>query len=382
MARYDFCPHCGTANNGGDFCANCGAPLTAPDAGSPQDMQTVPIPVLTTPQGYLDQDGRPIDLSQMAQDFPPDEPHRRGISKKTITVIAALVVVLIVVSAVCGWMIWSNRQRGSQLAACQSAVSSVKASESKAKSEYETAEKLSKTSEEKLDDASLLADLANALGSQKPIAADDYVCDASDGTARLRVVGEQARKDLTSQKAWLRSVNKASKLVQASIDKQTAKDKADKVAKAKAAKESEEKTKKQSQNSTIETSEYVNARYSYSIQAPSDFVWSSESDNGDGRQFSSDDDDDITITVWGSGNLDGGTPESAMRQYLSDHDVTYHALGDSSFVATWQEDGTITYLRELVDDDIIRAVEITYPSSFSDCGNKVVEAVAPTLKSL
>ena len=382
MARYDFCPHCGTANNGGDFCANCGAPLTAPDAGSPQDMQTVPIPVLTTPQGYLDQDGRPIDLSQMAQDFPPDEPHRRGISKKTITVIAALVVVLIVVSAVCGWMIWSNRQRGSQLAACQSAVSSVKASESKAKSEYETAEKLSKTSEEKLDDASLLADLANALGSQKPIAADDYVCDASDGTARLRVVGEQARKDLTSQKAWLRSVNKASKLVQASIDKQTAKDKADKVAKAKAAKESEEKTKKQSQNSTIETSEYVNARYSYSIQAPSDFVWSSESDNGDGRQFSSDDDDDITITVWGSGNLDGGTPESAMRQYLSDHDVTYHALGDSSFVATWQEDGTITYLRELVDDDIIRAVEITYPASSSDRGNKVVEAVAPTLKSL
>ena len=382
MARYDFCPHCGTANNGGDFCANCGAPLTAPDAGSPQDMQTVPIPVLTTPQGYLDQDGRPIDLSQMAQDFPPDEPHRRGISKKTITVIAALVVVLIVVSAVCGWMIWSNRQRGSQLTACQSAVSSVKASESKAKSEYETAEKLSKTSEEKLDDASLLADLANALGSQKPIAADDYVCDASDGTARLRVVEEQARKDLTSQKAWLRSVNKASKLVQASIDKQTAKDKADKVAKAKAAKESEEKTKKQSQNSTIETSEYVNARYSYFIQAPSDFVWSSESDNGDGRQFSSDDDDDITITVWGSGNLDGGTPESAMRQYLSDHDVTYHALGDSSFVATWQEDGTITYLRELVDDDIIRAVEITYPSSSSDRGNKVVEAVAPTLKSL
>lgn len=382
MARYDFCPHCGTANNGGDFCANCGAPLTAPDAGSPQDMQTVPIPVLTTPQGYLDQDGRPIDLSQMAQDFPPDEPHQRGISKKTITVIAALVVVLIVVSAVCGWMIWSNRQRGSQLAACQSAVSSVKASESKAKSEYETAEKLSKTSEEKLDDASLLADLANALGSQKPIAADDYVCDASDGTARLRVVEEQARKDLTSQKAWLRSVNKASKLVQASIDKQTAKDKADKVAKAKAAKESEEKTKKQSQNSTIETSEYVNARYSYSIQAPSDFVWSSESDNGDGRQFSSDDDDDITITVRGSGNLDGGTPESAMRQYLSDHDVTYHALGDSSFVATWQEDGTITYLRELVDDDIIRAVEITYPSSSSDRGNKVVEAVAPTLKSL
>lgn len=381
MARYDFCPHCGTANNGGDFCANCGAPLTAPDAGSPQDMQTVPIPVLTTPQGYLDQDGRPIDLSQMAQDFPPDEPHRRGISKKTIAVIAALVVVLIVVSAVCGWMIWSNRQRGSQLAACQSAVSSVKASESKAKSEYETAEKLSKTSEEKLDDASLLAILPMPSGRRSR--SQPMTMSATRPMARLGCAlskSRPARIDIAESVAQI--VNKASKLVQASIDKQTAKDKADKVAKAKAAKESEEKTKKQSQNSTIETSEYVNARYSYSIQAPSDFVWSSESDNGDGRQFSSDDDDDITITVWGSGNLDGGTPESAMRQYLSDRDVTYHALGDSSFVATWQEDGTITYLRELVDDDIIRAVEIAYPSSSSDRGNKVVEAVAPTLKSL
>ena len=382
MARYDFCPHCGTANNGGDFCANCGAPLTAPDSESPQDMQTVPIPVLTTPRGCLDQDGRPVDLSQMSRDFPPDEPRRRGISKKTITVIAALVAVVIVISAVCGWMVWNNHQRGVQLVACQSAVNSIKASEGKAKSDYEAAEKLSQTSEGKLADALLLTDLADALGSQKPIAADDYVCDASDGTARLRGIGEQVRKDLTSQKAWLKSVNKASKLVQASIDKQTAKNKADKAARAKAAKESEEKAKKQSRNSTIETSEYVNARYSYSIQAPSDFVWFSESDNGDGRQFSSDDGDDITIAVWGSANVDGDTPESAMQQYLSDHDVTYHALGDSSFVATWQEDGTITYLRELVDDDIIRAVEITYPTSSSDRGNKVVEAVAPTLKSI
>ncbi len=59
----------------------------------------------------------------------------------------------------------------------------------------------------------------------------------------------------TSQKAWLRSVNKVSKLVQASIDKQTAKDKADKAAKAKAAKESEEKTKN---NRRIQPSKPVN----------------------------------------------------------------------------------------------------------------------------
>ena len=168
--------------------------------------------------------------------------------------------------------------------------------------------------------------------------------------------------------------------VQTSIDKRTASDRAakDKAAKDKAAKEAE----RQSQQDGIKTDEYVNTRYAYSIQAPSDFVWFDESDNGDGRQFSSDDDDDIAISVWGSYNADGDTPSSAMQRYLSEHDVSYHALGSGSFVVTWEEDGTVTYIRELVDDNTIRAVQITYPTSSSDRGGKVVEAVAHTLKAL
>ncbi len=135
MARYDFCPHCGTANNGGDFCANCGAPLTAPDAGSLQDMQTVPIPVRPLRKVILDQDGAPDrSCRKWLRIFRRMSLIDVGFRRKRSRLFAALVVVLIVVSAVCGWMIWSNRQRGSQLSACQSAVSSVKASESKAKS--------------------------------------------------------------------------------------------------------------------------------------------------------------------------------------------------------------------------------------------------------
>lgn len=382
MALYGFCPQCGTANNGDDFCINCGMPLSVADDESRQSMQTVPV--VTTPQGYLDQDGQPIDLSQMPQAFPPNDPHPRSHSKKMIVVVAVSVTVVIVVALICGWLIWRNQRHGSQLVDCQHAVSSVKAAENKAKSDYETAKKLSKTDGEKLADASLLDDLVDVLGSQRPIESADYVCDASDSTAHLRIVGEQARKDLASQTAWLKSVNKVSKLVQASIDRQTAKEakeKAAKEAKEKAEKETKEKAKKQSQDSTVKTREYDNARYEYSIQAPSDFVWYDESDNGDGRQFSSDDDDDITIAVWGSHNIDSDTPESAMQQYLSSHDVTYHALGDSSFVVTWQEDGVITYIRELVDDDTIRVVEFTYPASSSARGNKVVETVAPTLKA-
>ena len=409
MARYDFCPQCGTASANGDFCINCGASLMTSDdvvdrdaslspdstqSGSAQtvptqalpmqtppssdaSMPTVPIPVVPTPQGYLDEDGRPVDLRSSGDRGPHGNAPRRGVSKKLIVV---AVVIVMVVAAACGWLVWRDRQHRSQLADCVSAVGSVKAAERKAAADYRTAVKLAKTDSKRIADSSLLGELTDVVGSQKPIAAADYVCDAGDDATRLRTVTEQARKDLSSQKAWLKSVNAVAKRVRASMDKQAASDQAakDKAAKDKAAKEAE----RQSRQDGIETSEYVNARYAYSIQAPSDFVWFDESDNGDGRQFSSDDDDDIAIAVWGSHNADGDTPSSAMQQYLSQHDVSYHALGSASFVVTWEEDGTVTYIRELVDGSTIRAVQITYPTSSSDRGGKVVEAVAHTLKAL
>lgn len=379
MARYDFCPQCGTANANGDFCINCGASLVTSDDVVDRDAPapTVPIPVVPTPQGYLDENGRPVGVQPSGERGSQGDAPRRGVSKKLIAVAVAIVVV---VAAVCGWLVWRDRQHRSQLADCVSAVGRVKAAERKAEVDYRAAVKLAKTDSKRIADASLLGEMTDVLGSQKPIVAADYVCDAGDGTARLRTVAEQARRDLSSQKAWLKSVNAAAKRVQTSIDKRTASDRAakDKAAKDKAAKEAE----RQSQQDGIKTDEYVNTRYAYSIQAPSDFVWFDESDNGDGRQFSSDDDDDIAISVWGSYNADGDTPSSAMQRYLSEHDVSYHALGSGSFVVTWEEDGTVTYIRELVDDNTIRAVQITYPSSSSDRGGKVVEAVAHTLKAL
>ena len=384
MARYDFCPQCGTANANGDFCINCGASLVVPDDVADWDAPapTVPIPVMPTPQGYLDEDGRPIDLQPSGERGPQGDAPRRGVSKKLI---AAAMAIVVIVAAVCGWLVWRDRQHRSQLADCVSAVGNVKAAERKAEADYRAAAKLAQTDAKRIADSALLGELTDVIGSQKPIVAADYVCDAGDGTTRLRTVAEQARKDLSSQKAWLKSVNAAAKRTRASIDKQTASDRAakDKAAKDKAAKEEAAgEAGRQSQQSDIKTDEYANTRYAYSIQAPSDFVWFDESDNGDGRQFNSDDDDDIAISVWGSYNADGDTPSSAMQQYLSEHDVSYHALGSGSFVVTWEEDGTVTYIRELVDDNTIRAVQITYPTSSSDRGGKVVEAVAHTLKAL
>lgn len=51
-------------------------------------------------------------------------------------------------------------------------------------------------------------------------------------------------------------------------------------------------------------------------------------------------------------------------------------------MTTWEGNGTIVYVRELVGDGVVRAVWIEYPSSASDRGNAIVEQVALTLKAL
>ena len=73
---------------------------------------------------------------------------------------------------------------------------------------------------------------------------------------------------------------------------------------------------------------------------------------------------------------------SALDAYCAERDIGYKNLGENSFVTTWEGNGTIVYVRELVGDGVVRAVWIEYPSSASDRGNAIVEQVAPTLKVL
>ena len=112
MARYDFCPQCGTANANGDFCINCGASLVTSDDVVDRDAPapTVPIPVVPTPQGYLDENGRPVGVQPSGERGPQGDAPRRGVSKKLIAVAVAIVVV---VAAVCGWLVWRDRQHRS-----------------------------------------------------------------------------------------------------------------------------------------------------------------------------------------------------------------------------------------------------------------------------
>ena len=87
----------------------------------------------------------------------------------------------------------------------------------------------------------------------------------------------------------------------------------------------------------------------------------------------------MTITAWGSNNALNATVASAFEQATAGHSVSYQQMLDSEFTATWEENGTITYIREMVANGAIRAVQFTYPSANRDECDRIVEQVVPTL---
>lgn len=123
---------------------------------------------------------------------------------------------------------------------------------------------------------------------------------------------------------------------------------------------------------------YLNARFGYAVTIPSGFTWQAESADGDGRTFT-DGQTGMTIAAWGSNNALNETVISAFTQATAGHSVSYQQILDSEFTATWEENGTITYIREMVSAGAIRAVQFTYPSTHRDECDRIVEQVVPTL---
>ena len=123
---------------------------------------------------------------------------------------------------------------------------------------------------------------------------------------------------------------------------------------------------------------YLNARFGYAVTIPSGFTWQAESADGDGRTFT-DGQTGMTIAAWGSNNALHETVISAFKQATVGHSVSYQQILDSEFTATWEENGTITYIREMVSAGAIRAVQFTYPSTHRNECDRFVEQVVSTL---
>ena len=126
------------------------------------------------------------------------------------------------------------------------------------------------------------------------------------------------------------------------------------------------------------TEHYVNARFAYAIDIPEDFAWQKESDNGDGRKFTNDR-LGMTITVWGSFNASNASMDDLFD--FNNPKLVYKEKMPGEYVASWEENGMITYQHQLYAPDVLRTVDFTYPSSQRDAGGQIVEQVSSTLKS-
>lgn len=155
-------------------------------------------------------------------------------------------------------------------------------------------------------------------------------------------------------------------------DKQ-ATDQSNKQSSKQAGKQTDEQTEaKQTQGGP-----YLNARFGYTVTVPDGFTWQQESDNGDGRQFTNDG-LGMIITVSGTSNALNETLDSAFDSATAGHPVSYQQKLSTEFTATWEENGTITYIRELYSADTLRTLRFDYPASHRDQCDRIVEQVVPT----
>lgn len=144
-----------------------------------------------------------------------------------------------------------------------------------------------------------------------------------------------------------------------------------------ASKQSSKQSDKQTEAKQTQGGPYLNARFGYTVTVPDGFTWQRESDNGDGRQFTNDG-LGMIITVSGTSNALNETLDSAFDSATAGHPVSYQQKLGTEFTATWEENGTITYIRELYSADTLRTLRFDYPASHRDQCDRIVERVVPT----
>ncbi|KAB8301780.1 hypothetical protein DSM100238_0099 [Bifidobacterium apri] len=125
---------------------------------------------------------------------------------------------------------------------------------------------------------------------------------------------------------------------------------------------------------------YTNDTMGYRVSIPDGYVWHDETDNGATRSFT-DDSIGMTITVTGASNTTGATVASEYSACASGHSVSYHLLSGDIMVCSYAENGTITYVKEIVTQQSILSLRFDYAQSAKDQGSAVIDEVFPTFVS-
>lgn len=125
---------------------------------------------------------------------------------------------------------------------------------------------------------------------------------------------------------------------------------------------------------------YTNDAMGYRVSIPDGYVWHEETDNGATRTFT-DDSIGMTIKVSGASNTTGATVSSEYSACASGHSVSYHLLSGDIMVCSYAENGTITYVKEIVTQQSILTLRFDYAQSSQEKGAAVIDEVFPTFVS-
>lgn len=129
-------------------------------------------------------------------------------------------------------------------------------------------------------------------------------------------------------------------------------------------------------------SSYVNVRFQYAIDYPTDFlVAEREADNSDGRSFHARRGTG-KMSVWGSHRVEDteATPIAIAREYEDDcapNKITYEVLKPRLVTFSCvSRAGLVIYQKSLVDKDVLRSVRFEYPYADRKTWNSVVMQIS------
>ncbi|TDB53146.1 MULTISPECIES: hypothetical protein [Bacillaceae] len=131
--------------------------------------------------------------------------------------------------------------------------------------------------------------------------------------------------------------------------------------------------------------EYVNSRYGFSIQYPSEFETQPPPTNGDGAVFYS---DEVKITAY-AGHTNIIQPNETVMTYYDEElnqisNIAYKRQKDNWYVISYVENGMIVYKKFFFGDVVSNTFIITYPAEkkaeYDALVNHVVKTFKPNLK--
>lgn len=136
---------------------------------------------------------------------------------------------------------------------------------------------------------------------------------------------------------------------------------------------------------------YINVRYRYSIEYPSDLLIArGESDNSDGQQFEAARGTSALI-VWGehAGYNDTGDPVPLTQVYKDELEaegkdgkrITYKALGKDWYVLSGRDHDKIFYRKTMLEGGDLKRFYLYYPASQKKYFDNIVERISRTFHS-